>query len=80
LAGIVGGILIVKWFVHNPVYFTGELKEVYENYGIEPFLYFSENPKIFIVQALIILILSGLLTFYPVFKMMTLKPVEAINS
>ncbi|MCJ7759114.1 MAG: FtsX-like permease family protein, partial [Gillisia sp.] len=80
LAGIVGGILIIKWFVHNPVYFTGELKEVYENYGIEPFLYFSENPKIFIVQALIILILSGLLTFYPVFKMMTLKPVEAINS
>ena len=80
LAGIVGGILIVKWFVHNPVYFTGELKEVYENYGIEPFLYFSENPKIFIVQALIILILSGIIAFYPVFKIMALKPVEAINS
>lgn len=80
LAGIAGGILIVGWFIKNPIYFTGELKEVYENYGIEPFLYFSGNPKIFMVQALIILILSGLLAFYPVFKIMTLKPVDAINS
>lgn len=80
LAGIAGGILLVQWFINNPIYFTGELKEVYENYGIEPYLYFSGNPKIFIVQALVILILSGLLAFYPVFKMMTLKPVEAINS
>ncbi len=80
LAGIAGGILVVNWFIKNPIYFTGELKEVYENYGIEPYLYFSGNPEIFIVQALIILILSGLLAFYPVFKMMTLKPVDAINS
>ena len=80
LAGIVGGILVVNWFVHNPVYFTGDVKDVYENYGIEPFLYFSDSPKIFMVQALIILILSGIMAFYPVFKMMALKPVEAINS
>lgn len=80
LAGIAAGVLVVKWFINNPIYFTGELKEVYENYGIEPYLYFSGNPKIFIVQALIILILSGLLALYPVFKMMTLKPVKAINS
>ena len=80
LAGIAGGILVVQWFINNPIYFTGELKEIYENYGIEPYLYFSGNPRIFIIQALIILILSGLLAFYPVFKMMTLKPVDAINS
>ncbi|MFO8147847.1 MAG: ABC transporter permease [Bacteroidota bacterium] len=80
LAGIAAGVLLVQWFINNPIYFTGELKEVYENYGIEPYLYFSGNPKIFIVQTLIILILSGLLALYPVFKMMSLKPVKAINS
>ena len=80
LAGIVGGILVVKWFTKYPIYFTGELKEVYENYGIEPIIYFSSDGKIFIVQTLIVLLLAALLAFYPGLKVMKLKPIEAINS
>ncbi|MCB0374689.1 MAG: ABC transporter permease, partial [Sinomicrobium sp.] len=79
LAGIAGGVLIVKWFTKYPISFTGELKEIYENYGMEPIIYFSDDGKIFLVQALIVLILSGLLAFYPGIKTMRLKPVEAIN-
>jgi len=80
LAGILGGILVVQWFTKYPVHFTGELQEIYENYGIEPIIYFSSDEKIFITQTLIVLLLSTILTFYPCFKVMKLKPIEAINS
>lgn len=78
--GVVGGILFVKWFTVHPIHLTGELKEVYEDYGIESIIYFSSHEKIFIVQTLVVLILSMLLAFYPGYKVMKLKPVEAINS
>ena len=78
--GILGGIFIVKWFTMHPVHFTGELKEVYEDYGIESIIYFSSQEKIFITQTLIVLILATLIALYPGYKVMRLKPVEAINS
>lgn len=78
--GVIGGVLVVKWFTINPIHLTGELKEVYEDYGIESVIFFSNQETIFIVQSLIVLILSVVLAFYPGFKVMKLKPVEAINS
>ena len=78
--GVIAGILIIKWFTMYPIHLTGELKQVYEDYGIESIIYFSGHEKIFIVQTLIVLILSMLLAFYPGYKVMKLKPVEAINS
>jgi len=78
--GIIGGVFVVKWFTIHPIFFTGELKEVYENYGIEPIIYFSNDQNIFIIQASIVLLLSVFLALYPGFKVMKLKPLEAINS
>jgi ABC-type lipoprotein release transport system permease subunit len=80
VAGIAGGILLITWFTKYPIHLTGELKEVYEDYGIESIIYFSSSENVFITQAIIILIVSIILTLYPGFKVMTLKPVEAINS
>ena len=78
--GIIAGIVLVKWFTTHPIYFTGALQEVYEEYGIEPIIYFSAHEKIFITQTLIVLLLSSLLAFYPGLKVMKLKPVKALNS
>jgi ABC-type lipoprotein release transport system permease subunit len=78
--GVIAGFSVIKWFTAYPIHFTGELKEVYEDYGIESIIYFSSHEKIFIVQTLIVLLLSILLAFYPGYKVMKLKPVEAINS
>lgn len=78
-AGVVAGILLVQWFTKYPVHFSGELQEIYENYGIEPIIYFSSDEKIFIAQTLIVLTISTILAFYPCFKVMKLKPIEAIN-
>lgn len=79
IAGIIGGVLIVNYFTAYPIELTGEIKDVYEEYGIESIIYFSNDEKIFIVQTLIVLLLSVILAFYPGFKVMRLKPVDAIN-
>ena len=79
IAGVIGGVLIVNWFTAFPIQLTGEIKEVYEEYGIESIIYFSNDEKIFIVQTLIVLMLSVILAFYPGFKVMRLKPVDALN-
>ena len=80
LTGVIVGILVIKWFTRYPIHLTGELKEVYEDWGIESIIYFSSNEKIFITQTLIVLILSTLLALYPGYKVLKLKPIEAINS
>ncbi|WP_289644287.1 ABC transporter permease [Maribacter aestuarii] len=80
VAGIIGGILLVQILTKYPIRFSGELEQVYENWGMEPIIYLSAHEKIFIVQTLIVLTLSILLAFYPGFKLMKLKPIEAINS
>lgn len=79
IAGIIGGVLIIKWFTKYPIHLTGKVKQVYEDYGIESILYFSNQEYIFISQTMIVLALSILLAFYPSFKIIKLKPIEAIN-
>ena len=79
-SGVIAGILVIKWFTEYPIHLTGNLKEVYEDYGIESIIYFSSHEKIFITQTLVVLLLSILLAFYPGYKVMKIKPVEAINS
>lgn len=80
LGGVLAGILGVSWFIRHPIHFTGSLKEVYEQYGIEPVIYFSAHEKIFVIQALVVLGLALALTLYPGWKVMRLQPVEALNS
>ena len=78
--GIIGAGLLIRWFTEHPIYFTGELKEVYQTYGIDPIIFFSEDHRIFIIQASIVLFLSVILALYPGIKVMKLKPIDAINS
>ena len=79
IAGIIVGVLIIKWFTKYPIHLTGKVKQVYEDYGIESILYFSNQEYIFIAQTMIVLALSILLAFYPSYKIIKLKPIEAIN-
>lgn len=71
---------LILYFVFNPVHFTGKLKEVYEQFGIEPIINMSLSPSIFYYQALIIFLLALAVTAYPSLKILKLKPIEAMRS
>ncbi|MGI9542884.1 MAG: ABC transporter permease [Cyclobacteriaceae bacterium] len=80
LAGIVISIPIVYYLYRFPIGLSGQLAEAYENFGIEPIFYFSIDAVVFYTQALIVLILALVLAFYPVIKIRSLDPVEAMHS
>lgn len=80
ISGIIAGYGIVAWGISHPIHFTGQYKEAYERYGLEPIIKFSDDSSIFISQALVILVLAILLAIYPFIKIIRFKPLKAINS
>ena len=72
--------LVILYFVFFPIRFSGDLKQVYESFGIEPIINMSLNPTIFYYQALIIFLLALAVTIYPSIRILKLKPVEAMRS
>ena len=78
--GMGSSFLVILYFVNYPIRFTGELKQVYESFGIEPIINMSLNPNIFYYQAFIIFLLALAVTIYPSIRILKLKPVEAMRS
>lgn len=86
LIGIVGsilGILVslpIVWYLHAyPIVLTGSMAEAYENYGMEPVMKTAFETWIFVKQAIVIFIISTLLTVYPLWYIWRLRPVEAMR-
>ncbi|NND31175.1 MAG: ABC transporter permease [Saprospiraceae bacterium] len=83
LLGSLGGLLLsfpaTFYFFRYPIPLKGKLAEAYENFGIEPIFYFSIDPEIFYSQAIIVLLLASLLSFFPVLKVGALHPVNAMR-
>jgi ABC-type lipoprotein release transport system permease subunit len=79
LSGLIISFPIINYLHNYPIQLSGELAEVYENYGIEPIFYFSMEPYVFYSQALIVLILALVLSTYPVLSIFRLKPVNAMR-
>ena len=79
-AGIVGSIPVITYFYKNPVPLSGDAAETMIQMGMEPYLYFSMNMPIFYNQALIVLFLSMVIGFYPIFKVYKIKVNQALRA
>ncbi|MDR2497231.1 MAG: ABC transporter permease [Tannerellaceae bacterium] len=77
LTGVVAALAlalpIARWFNRHPIEMTGEMAEMYRQYGMEPLMPFSVNPGIFAEQVVIILVIAMLAIIYPVNKISKLK-------
>ncbi len=87
LLGSLLGILIsigpVYYFYLNPIdmaTFGQEFVETYEKFGMEPVFPFVFELGIFFDQAMIIFMITSILSLYPFFKIFNLKPVQAMRS
>jgi ABC-type antimicrobial peptide transport system permease subunit len=80
LIGYAISLPIVLYFQSNPILLTGEMAEVYATFGMEPVMPMKFVPSIFLNQSLVIFILSVVVVLYPLCKIRTLKPVEAMRS
>lgn len=70
----------IVWYFHiNPIVFTGDMAQAYEQYGVEPIIPTVVEAKIFLKQALIIFSMAALMALYPLLKIATLSPVQSMR-
>ena len=86
MIGIVGAILgimlslpIVYYLYTNPIQLSGDFAAAYEKFGIEPIMKATFEGSIFIKQAIVIFVVSCLLSIYPIWYVYRLKPVKAMR-
>lgn len=79
IAGALLALPVVAWYHHHPIPLKGDLAEMILQYGFEPVLPFSADPKIFLTQALIVFVMAVIIGFYPVYKIFRMRTVERSN-
>lgn len=79
-AGILVSIPITYWYHLNPIPLTGDAAKTMIDMGIEPFMYFSIQPDVYYVQAIVVLIITLLISIYPITKSFTLKLTSALRA
>jgi ABC-type lipoprotein release transport system permease subunit len=83
LAGCALGLLtslpVVYWLEAHPIRFTGQMGDIYEQFGFEPIFPASMDPVIFFTQGIIVLSLGLILSLYPIIRIARLDPVTAMK-
>ena len=80
LAGAAVAAPVVGWFAANPIKLGGDMEAAYEQLGIEPVMVTTFDAGIFLGQMWIVLAIVTVLSIYPFFRIMRLKPVEAMRA
>lgn len=79
LAGMLLSWPLVYYLQVNPLHFSGEIAEAYSSYGFEPVFPAKLDAGLFMRQAVNVLVLSLLMSIYPLFKVIRLDPVTQIK-
>lgn len=83
IAGILGAIPPV-WYLHvNPLNFDDfaeDMGDIYTKWGFDPLFPTAFEPNVFLVQALVVFLITAVLALYPLLKILHLQPVEAMRA
>lgn len=79
LLGILTGIPVIWWFARYPIRIGGDSAEAFRKFGFEPVIPASTDPGILLNQALAVLFIGLVLSWYPAYKIFTMNPVEAMR-
>lgn len=80
LIGLLLTIPIIAYFYTNPIPLTGDMAEVMLEYGIEPYMHFSIQPRLFINQAIIVFIISLIVSFFVIISIVRMNLTNALRS
>lgn len=79
ISGLIIGLPVLIYFFYHPIPLTGDLSEMVKEYGMEPFLPFSLSHEVFLFQGLVMLIISLIITTYPVWRSLTFPILENLR-
>lgn len=77
--GLLVSLPVVYWLTEHPIRFTGQMGDVYEEFGFEPIFPATVDGGIFLAQGLVVLSVGLLLSLYPIVRIARLDPVEAMR-
>jgi ABC-type lipoprotein release transport system permease subunit len=80
ISGFIISVPIVFFLTHNPIELTGEIAQVYENFGIEPLIYFDNRLTVFTNQLLTVFVITCVVSLYPLIRILRMKAIEAVRS
>ncbi|MCF8368159.1 MAG: ABC transporter permease [Bacteroidales bacterium] len=80
LAGIIGSIPVISYFISNPVKLSGDAAQTMIKMGMEPYMYFSRDLHVFYTQGLIVFFLSVIIGFYTIYKVYRVRVNQALRA
>jgi ABC-type antimicrobial peptide transport system permease subunit len=80
IMGAVVSTGIVAYYYDSPIHIGGEMADIYEQFGIEPVLAFSNDITIFLNQFLIVFMLLLIAVIYPMVKIFTFRIINALRA
>jgi ABC-type lipoprotein release transport system permease subunit len=75
--GVLVSVIIIVYFYYNPIDLGSQYQQISEQYDMEIELVFSAAPRVFLEQAWAIIMITVILSFYPIIRLFKMKPVEA---
>ena len=79
ILGVVAGYLLTSWLFIHPIALQGEMAKSVEEYGFEPFIFFSRNIEIFYWQPIVVFCLTLVIYLFPFISIRRLKIIRAIR-
>ncbi len=80
IAGTIISFPIIMIQVAYPIPLTGQTAQVMEDFGFEPYMFFSNEPSVFYHQALTVFFIILLISLYPVLASSKLNVIKSIRS
>jgi ABC-type lipoprotein release transport system permease subunit len=80
ILGLAGGYSLVSYLFMHPIPLTGEMAGTVEEYGFEPFIFFSKNPGIFYWQPITVFCLTLVIYLFPYLSIKRMKILNAIRA
>lgn len=79
LSGMAVSLPLLLFQSKNPIPLTGETAKLMEDFGFEPFMFFSVAPEVFWQQAISVFVLTMLIGIYPVIAARRIKEIKALH-
>lgn len=80
LSGLLVSIPILMIQAQNPIPLTGQAAQVMDDYGFEPYMFFSLTPSVFWHQALTVFIITMVIAIYPIISANRMKLINALHA
>jgi ABC-type lipoprotein release transport system permease subunit len=84
LLGIVAGVAValpvIFYGFYHPIRFSSDMARIFEDYGFEPVMAFAWPGSYILWQSLVIAVIVLVSLLYPVYKILTIKEIDALKA